>query len=211
MLSTPFVAVGGNVADINAVLSSDDLPSGAVLSFWSEGEYSYATYYGEDADGGVYADDTYETCLGPGWGDGNQIALEKDMTSGAGYWLEAGNSASVTYSGEVNTNKVTVSLVSGLNQVGNPFPAEIPLSNIKSATLVSGTVISFWDNTEKEYTYATYYGEDADGGVYSDDSYENCLGPGWGDGNQIAIDKNVATGEGFWLETGDASSLDFQF
>ena len=211
MFSTPFVAVGGEAADINSVLSSDDLPSGSVLSFWENGAYNYATYYGVDADGGVYTDNTYETCLGAGWGDGEQVAIVKEMNPGFGYWLQSEDSASVTYAGEVNTNKVTVSISSGLNQVGNAFPGSISLSKITSSDLPSGSVISFWDNATATYTFATYYGVDADGGVYTDNSYETCLGAGWGDGEQVVITKTIDTAEGFWLQSEDSASLEIEF
>ena len=213
LLAAPFAAVGGETADINDLATSSDLPDGSVVRFWDAVTRSYSTavWYSENADGGVYTDDSYEECLGAGWGDDNQIIQYIDMPINAGYWLQTAGSATVTLAGEVDTSEQTASLVQGLNLLGNPYPCEIPISSVVGTSLPDGSIAQFWNATSRTYTSAVWYSENADGGVYTDDSYEDCLGAGWGDDNQIVVNETIGAGEGFWVQTSASSTITFVF
>ena len=213
LLATPFVGVGtGESAEINDALSSADMRTGTMAQFWDSATRKYSTvyYYDEDSDGGVFTDDSYEECLGPGWGDIDQIAISKAMNPGDGFWIQSDGSAVNTFAGEVSLDPVTISLTQGLNLVGNPFPAPLPISKI-TGNLRTGTMAQFWDSATRKYVTVYYYDEDSDGGVFTDDSYEACLGPGWGDIDQIAIDKNVGSCEGFWIQSDSAATITLSY
>ncbi len=205
IIGAQFEAVGGGGLDIQNI-TSEDLTGGDIVKFWTGSGYTTVFYYGEENDGGVYEDDSYEVCLGPGWGDINQIAVSLPIDTGEGFWLQAGGASDVTISGQVgSTNEVSVA--SGLTLVVNPYPTGIDIAEIQADGLTGGDIAKFW--TGSGYSTVFYYGEENDGGVYEDDSYEVCLGPGWGDINQIAVSSAIAVGEGFWVQAGSAATLTF--
>ena len=211
MLSGAFVAVGGENADMNDSVVSSDLGASTVAQFWDATGKAYSSlFYYPDPDDGIYEDDSYENNLGAGWGDGDAIVVEKEMNPGTGFWVQSPSAATVTLCGEVSTNAVEVSLVAGLNLVGNPFPGQIDISAITSSDLAASTVAQFWNATAKSYTTVFYYPGPADG-IYEDDSYENNLGAGWGDGDAIAIDFPIDAGSGFWIQSPSAATISISY
>ena len=209
LVAAPFVAVGGSNPDINETMTSDSLKTGTVAQFWNAGSYNTIYYYDVDSEGGVYTDDSYEDCLGPGWGDIDQVVVAQNMNGGEGFWIQSYGAATNVFSGEVSTNMVSLTLSDGLNLVGNPFPAGISIQNVKSSSLKTGTVAQFWNGSS--YATVYYYDEDSEGGVYTDDSYEDCLGPGWGDIDQISVNHNVKSAEGFWIQSYGSASATIEF
>ncbi len=198
-----FQGVGGGQLGIDKVTSGDFVTQDQIR-FWDGTGYTTLAYYGEDADGGVYDSDG-ETCLGPGWGDSDQIAADYSASAGNACWIESANQVEVTVSGEV-TDNTTVSFSAGYNLIANPRPESVALTAVTSDSLATQDQIRFWDGNG--YTTYAYYGEDADGGVYASDG-ETCLGPGWGDSDQLAVTRTIAVGEGFWLETAGSGTLSF--
>ena len=207
LVAAPFVAVGGETADINETMTSSDMKTGTLANFWNNGSYETLYYYDEDSDGGIYDTDE-ETCLGPGWGNANQIVVSQDMVRGDGFWIQSSGAAENTFAGEVSTNTVSLTLNDGLNLVGNPFPKDISIQKITSDDLRTGTLANFWNNGSYETVY--YYDEDSDGGVYDTDE-ETCLGPGWGNANQIVVNHTISSGEGFWIQSSGAASASIEF
>ena len=62
--------------------------------------------------------------------------------------------------------------------------------------------IKFWDADTMTYQQAFYFGEDADGVFDPEDyDYENSLGAGWGDRDQIIVDIDIDVGQGFWVQS----------
>ena len=200
LVAAPFVAPGGTAADINETMSSDDLSVGTVAKFWDPSTKTYSTAYYYDDD--VYTDDSYEDTLGPGWGNIDAIVIDQTMNRGEGFWVQAANVSTQVFAGEVSTNAVALTLVKGLNLVGNPFPADISIQNITSEGFGAGTVAKFWNPSSKTYGTAYYYDDD----VYTDDSYEDALGPGWGDIDAIVLNVNIGAMEGFWIQAGAATT-----
>ena len=208
IVGAQFINVGGStlaVSKVDGNFQTDDQ-----IRFWDATAEQYDTYafYGEDADGGVYTDSSYEECLGAGWGDDSQIAVDKNIGAGTGFWLKIDNGAVVTVSGQVSEN-TTVSFSAGYNLLANPRPVSVPLSQVASSSLATDDQIRFWDSDTEQYTTYAFYGEDADGGVYTDSSYEECLGAGWGDDGQIVVNKAIGVGEGFWLKAASSGTLSF--
>ena len=211
MISGAFVAVGGENADINASVVSSDLPAATMAKFWDATTKSYSTLiYYPDPDDGIYEDDSYENNLGAGWGDSDAIVVDKEMVPGTGFWVQSPSAATITLCGEVSTNSVDVSLVAGLNFVGNPFPGQIDISAITSSDLPAATMAKFWDATSKTYSTLIYY-PDPDDGIYEDDSYENNLGAGWGDSDAIAVDFPLDAGTGFWIQSPSAATITISY
>ena len=98
ILGTSFQDVGSqeSTLDISA-LSAEGLAGGDMARFWNGSTYENVFYYSVNDEGGVYTDDTYETCLGAGWGDINQIAISKTIDISKGFWIDAASAATLTF------------------------------------------------------------------------------------------------------------------
>jgi hypothetical protein len=203
ILGGQFITVGGGNLNIQKI-TSEDLTGGDTAQFWNGTSYTTVFYYGVNNEGGVYDTDE-ETCLGPGWGDINQIVVNRAINAGEGFWIQAGAASTVTISGEI-TSSAQVSLSSGLNLVANPVPAAINVSEISAVGLEGGDTAQFWNGSS--YTTVFYYGLNNEGGVYDTDE-ETCLGPGWGDINQIVVSMPIVVGQGFWIQSAGDGTLKF--
>jgi len=185
------------------------------IMVWDPNAQSYtdAYYWGESADGGVYdSPDENAECLGPGWGDGNQTVIDIDLNHGQGFWTKARSGGTLTVSGEVSSNNSITIPVNAMTLVTSTYPGELDIQKIVPAGYVEngGDWIMIWDPVNQTYIDAYYWGESADGGVYdSPDENAECLGPGWGDGNQTVINITLAPGQGFWTKARLGGTLTF--
>ena len=68
--------------------------------------------------------------------------------------------------------------------------------------------IKFWDSTTYQYQEVYFFGEEADG-VFTDDTYEETLGAGWGDADQIVVDFDIDVGQGFWVKSVNGGTVIF--
>ena len=66
--------------------------------------------------------------------------------------------------------------------------------------------IMVWDDATAAYTRLYYWGDSVDG-VFADDSYENSLGAGWGDPDQIVVSATINPGRAFWANAYEGGSL----
>ena len=207
MLGNSFQSVGSTDATLDVSgITAVGLSGGDMLRFWNGQKFENINYYSAADEGGVYTDGTYETCLGPGWGDDNQVAVEFDVETGSGFWLQNAATATITISGEVPSVN-TVSVRAGLTMVSSPLPIIVDIADITADNLKGGDMARFWNGSS--YENINYYGAADEGGVYSDGTYETCLGPGWGDDNQIAVRKTIDMSQGFWIQAATASTLTF--
>ena len=207
LIGNSFKTVGSDKSSLDiSEIKAEGLASGDMVRFWNGTSYENINYYSENDDGGVYTDDSYETCLGAGWGDANQIAVEYDVSTGTGFWLKNAAQSTVTFAGEV-PNVLTVSVSAGLTMVCCPLPIVVDIKDITADNLKAGDMARFWNGSA--YENVNYYSEDDDGGVYTDDSYETCLGAGWGDANQIAVSREIDISQGFWVKAATAATLTF--
>ena len=176
-------------------------------------QYTDAYYWGESAEGGVYSspDDDAE-CLGPGWGDGDQTVIDITLDHGQGFWTKSVAGGTLTVSGEVSDNNSVTVPANAMTLVTSTYPGELDIQNIVPTgySELGSDWIMVWDASTRQYTDAYYWGESAEGGVYSspDDDAE-CLGPGWGDGDQTVINITLTAGQGFWTKSVAGGSLAF--
>jgi hypothetical protein len=97
------------------------------------------------------------------------------------------------------------------NQFQNISSTAINIQDIKvdeNFDTWGGDWIKFWNPSTYQYQEAYYFGEDADG-VFADDTYEETLGAGWGDADQIIIDIDIDVGQGFWVQSVNGGDIVF--
>lgn len=171
--------------------------------------YETVYYYGEAMEG-VYADDSYETLVGTGWGDTDQIVVDIDIPAGTGVWTQSETGGTLIVAGEV-TSENTVSVpVNTMTLVANPLPMAVSVQDIKvdGYSEEGADWIKIYDPETSLYETIYYYGEAMEG-VYADDSYETLVGPGWGDTDQIVVDRTIEVGQGFWTQAENGGILVF--
>lgn len=188
-----FQSVGGAELDISAIVPTG-FESGGALRFWTGTTYQTIGYYPD-----VY-DPADDSLIGPGWGDIDQYIVTRPIGLGEGFWVQSSAAATLTVSGEVgNTNQVAV--LAGYTHVVNPSPVVVDIADITATGLEAGGALRFWNGT----TYQTigYYPD-----VY-DPADDSLIGPGWGDIDQYIVHRNIAIGEGFWVQASGAATLTF--
>ena len=128
------------------------------------------------------------------------------------FWIKAGSAGSVTISGQVPTNDVTVVLVEGYNMVANPFPMTVPVTTFG---VLSPEMAGFDDGgnyvTEmkvwKDGNYTTYGWSGSSGtAVLEDPSLDNK----WLNIDLEETDDMVDFGHGVWIKAGSAGSITFK-
>ena len=173
------------------------------------GRYTTLYYWGADA-GGVYTDDTYQKSLGSGWGDDAQIVVETTIDAGQAVWTQSEAGGKFVVSGEVTAdNKVDVP-VDNMTLVANPLPMTVDIQQITTEDWngEGADWIKIYNPETGRYTTLYYWGADS-GGIYTDDTYQNSLGAGWGDDAQIAVDIDIQVGQGFWVQSEAGGKLVF--
>jgi hypothetical protein len=126
----------------------------------------------------------------------------------------AASAAEVTSDNVVGYSKIALP-ANAMTIVGNQFQnissTAINIQDIKvdeNFDTWGGDWIKFWDSSTYQYQEAYYFGEDADG-VFADDTYEETLGAGWGDADQIIIDIDIDVGQGFWVQSVNGGDIVF--
>ena len=218
IVGNQFQNIGATTMNIQDITVAGDFDTwgGDWIKFWdpSTRTYEIAYYFGEDADGVFAPEDVdYENSLGAGWGDGDQIILNLDIDLGQGFWTQSVGGGSLVFSGEVTSNTEVTVPANKMTLIANPIPQSINIQDITIAgdfDTWGGDWIKFWDPSTRTYEIAYYFGEDADGVFAPEDvDYENSLGAGWGDGDQIIIDLNIDVGQGFWVQSVNGGSVIF--
>ncbi len=192
MLSPMFVNVGGGNKAIVDLFNEDDFTAGEssteadYISLWYAGGYQDLYFFSTDANNAWSSDGFEET--------------EDDLPENVGFWLyNRGGERTVTLSGEVPTEDVTITLTVGYNLLANPFSAPLPVSSIvptQGNTLKSGEssteadYISVWRNGGYDSLY--FVSSDA-GDTWSEDGFEE-------------TDATIAPGEAFWLYRRDSAA-----
>ena len=218
IVAVQFQSVGTNVVDIQSITVEGYSEYGAdwiKIYDPTTSRYLTARYWGEDADGGIYDpdDEEFENPLGAGWGDVDQIAIDATLDAGQGVWTQAETGGKLVVSGEVSTNNWVAVPANKMTLVGNPLPMEVSLQDItvEGYGQYGADWIKIYDPATSRYVIARYWGEDADGGIYDpdDEEFENPLGAGWGDVDQIAITATIKVGQGFWTQAEQGGKLIF--
>lgn len=217
IIGTSFQDIGATNATVNiqnVVTSSSfvgidwsDFSEGDSIQIWSPTVNAYVEYY-------FWAGSSNTTSI-LGYDVSNQWIDETSMEPanksfkvGSGFWLYSNFPTNIicTISGEVPSgNAGCIAFPQGTNMLGNPYPAEVSITNVSTTGLTTEDCIRFWRGASYETIY--YYG--VDDGIYPDDSYNVNLGPGWGDYDQIAVTNTIKPGEGFWLNSESSGSISF--
>ena len=189
MLSPMFQYVGGGVKGIvdifeekDVFTASDTASDADYILLCYAGGYQDTYFFSSDADNKWSSDqDGFEETQDP-------------LPENLGFWLyNRGQQMTVTLSGEVPTNTVSVALTSGYNMIANPFAADLPIKSIaaktgsftSSDTTSDADYILIWRNGGYDTTY--FYSSDADDKWSSDqDGFEE-------------TEDTLAPGEAFWF------------
>lgn len=194
MSSATFVPVTGgnvNIQDIQANGASVDEGTVNIQTLDGYGRTTATyTYMGKDM-----FDDGYPA----GWYDDEGLA-DVTFAPGAGLWIAAPNSeTSLTYSGKVPTDDVTVILRTGGTATANMMPVDLDIQDILPAgsSIDEGTVnIQTLDGYGRTIATYTYMGEDM-----FDDGYP----AGWYDDEGLA-ETTFSAGAGLWVAAPDSST-----
>ena len=127
---------------------------------------------------------------------------------GTAFWIKAGTTADVCFSGEVATNATySISVGAGYNMLANPFPETISIQQIQSDNL-SGVDMDTGDFTSQIQIwegdgYAIYGWAGDIGDAYYNNKWldESTLEP--------VTDVNLDIGTGFWIKTGSNADIVF--
>ena len=207
LLANPFTVVGsdGETFPINDMFSDDAGQStagntsglGDTIEVWDPTIQGYSSLY------------FFSSRAGNKWAAGAspRVATTDAINAGDGYWYRnrGANTFTLTVSGEVATNDVTITLSPGYTLVCNPFPADLPLNsdNIDWATAGAtagntsglGDTIEVWDPTIQGYSSLYFYSSRA--------------GSKWAAGAspRVATTDSIPAGAGFWYRNRSNSDI----
>ncbi len=214
IVGNQFQNIGETIINIQDITVAGDFAQDGTdwIKFWdaSTGSYQEAYFFGEEADG-VFIDDNYEESLGAGWGDADQIVIDLDVNLGQGFWAKSVEGGALVLNGEVSNNNIVNVPVNAMTLIANPIPQAINIQDIKvdeNFDTWGGDWIKFWNPSTGTYQEAYFFGEEADG-VFADDTYEETLGAGWGDADQLIVDIKIDVGQGFWVKSVNGGSVVF--
>ena len=135
MIGVQFVEVGtgANVKDVSTigVLSSDmagfdeDGNYATEMMVWRNGNY-LPTFGWSGTSASEYMD---EPTLDKKWLNLAYEETEDTLASYDAFWIKSSTGGTITISGQVPTNDVTVALAAGYNMVANPFPKAVKVSD----------------------------------------------------------------------------------
>ena len=207
ILGANFIGIGTEALDIQAIFLENGTSSDAISLYVPGVGYTMYTWSTE-----TYKNDyEYDQDLGPGWADGEQIRFcelnENAITldPGQGFWISmkgTSGTPSMRQSGQVLDSEFeTITMQPGLQDILIlPYPCDADIQNI---VLLNGTgqdAINLYV-PGVGYTAYTWSTE-----TYKNDyEYDQDLGPGWADGEQIRfceLNENAITipaGNGFWI------------
>ena len=194
MLSPAFSYVGGGekaIIDLfeekDGFVAADTDAEADYISVWYGGGYAYTYFFSSDA-----ADDDADAKWAS---DQDSFSETPDiLPANTGFWFyNRGASKTVTLSGEVPTNDVSVAISSGYTMLSNPFSAPLPVKSIIATsgaftgadTDAEADYISVWRNGGYDATY--FFSTDAEDAWASDqDSFTE-------------TDESIGPGEAFWF------------
>ena len=194
MSGSTFVPVsGGNVNIQDITPAGDTIDEGDVniqiLDAYGRTTAAYV-YYGADM-----FDDGYPA----GWYDDDGIA-NATFATGTGLWVAAPDAnTTLTFSGKVPTEDVTVVLRAGFTPTANMMPTDVAIQDILPAgsSIDEGDVnIQILDAYGRTTAAYVYYGEDM-----FDDGYP----AGWYDDDGL-VDVTFPGGTGLWVSATDSET-----
>ena len=184
--TAPFSTVGGAGYSITNIKLDDGgnyLIADNALQVLDPDAYTDEMYFYTEVSTGVYV-----------WQDENGDSADRVFADGEGFLIENLDGITVTFAGEVPSADVEFEGLEGYNWMGNPYPAEISITDI---TLDDGGNYLIADNALQvldpdAYTDEMYFYTEVSTGVYV-----------WQDENGDPADRDFAPGEGFLIENLD--------
>lgn len=208
MVGANFVSVGDEAIDIQDItVTGDPADESAWIKWWDP----VAKVYGAKAYYVSELCDENGDALIPtraGWGDSDWIPVEKTFAPSEGFWWGTGDDdLGLTLAGEVVQPKTeyvgrTIAKAGQQQMVINAFPMSLDIQDmtVDGDPADESAWIKWWDPVAKVYGAKAYYVSELC------DENGDALVPtqaGWGDSDWIPVEKNFATGEGFWWGAGD--------
>ena len=224
LLGVQFQTVGGTGSNLseNMALSGlvgfdwSEFAGGDQMYVWDKTAQGYSTIYTYAGDS-VPADIT--TALGYDlsgkWMDASMLPVTEPIALGEGLWVDstASEEATIVVSGEVNTNAVTKTIVSGLNLIANPYPKAFDVNSATYTGLVGfdwsefagGDQMYVWNKTAQGYsTIYTYAGDSVPADITTALGYD--LSGKWMDASMLPVSEPIPVGEAVWIDTSTESS-----
>ena len=193
ILGQQFVAVGGEVQDIQEI-KGEGLADGGMdyLLIWDGSAYSDYYYYTEADD--INGDGT------AAWGNLDWEPVNVEIAPGTGMWMNTQDASTVIFAGQVGS-ETEVSVTAGLNLVTQTLPMDIELQDVKGEGLADGGMdyILIWDGS----AYADYY-------YYTEADDINGDGTAaWGNLDWEPVEVTLKAGNGFWFSAQNDGKLIF--
>ena len=166
-------------------------------------------YLGNAVDTYCWMDDNGGGDFPAGWYNGDYEAIEPEtvfIDAGTALWTAGDDGLSLTYAGQVWTDRVSIPLRVGYKAVSNPGAAEVDLTNI----LVDG-----YEGENMEVVVIQtldYLGNAVDTYCWMDDNGGGDFEPGWYNGDYEPIEENsvfIQPGDGLWVAGDDGLTLEF--
>ena len=184
MVAPQFMSFDNNGMDIqNIVALGADLNYVALQTLDSAGRAN-ETF--------TWNDWMYET---PCWVDDNLNIATRKFAPGEGIWVQGINGYALQTAGQVNFNDVVVKLANGAVAVGNPYPTAIAIQDVVAEggdlNYVAIQTLDSAGRADETFTW-------------NDWMYET---PCWVDDNLDMATRELAPGEGIWVQGLDGYTL----
>ena len=220
MIGVQFSDIGGAEKSLTSVFTLDETFAGYdddykfsnKMRVWDGVKESYA-FYGWAGSSGTDVDD--DPTLDNTWTDMEAYAVEGEFFSvGSGAWIITDKSGTLTVSGEVKLEDVTIDLVAGYNIVCNPFPCEVSITDfgVLDSSFAGydddykfSNKMRVWDGVKESYAF---YGWAGSSGTDIDD--DPSLDNTWTDMEAYAVDGKIKPGEAVWIITEKAGTMTFK-
>jgi len=227
LLGQQYVNVGNDtILDIQDIIKSVDIighdgliPQTTLLIWTGSGYTPY--FYASSQNAIDWAAEYGEQYLDRSdkWVDGTWdiIPYLVPVTNGLAFWIDTPGKSTFYFSGQVYTPDIaTVPLAAGLNLVANPFPINWDIQDFTSTDfighdgLIPQSEMLIWDGGGYESCFYASYENAIEWAAEYGDQYLD-RGGKWVDGTwNIIIDKKIAPGKGFWINSLTTAELQFQ-
>ena len=203
--ATVFKMVGVQFSDIGAdtgltldKLLTGNFPYGTQIQVLKSSGSGYDTYtYLEEAYDGVLDD------FVPGWADIQDDLATVTLVTGQAFWLKAPSVSAASLAGEVLATDKAVNVSATLfNMIANPYPVATSLNETSWTGLTYGDQIQVLKSSGSGYDTYTYLEE-------AFDSVLDDFVPGWADIQDDMVTLPIPSGQGFWINTATAVTVNF--
>ena len=215
MIGNQFRLVGGTAKDLVTVGELDSSMSGfdgegtfkTTMRVWTGNGY---TIYGWSGGSGTeYLEDA---TMDNKWLNEDLELVDDVADAGFGFWIEAGETGTITISGEVpSESSIETPLVAGFNLLANPYPGAVAIPNF-------GQLDSSFAGFDGEGTFATtmrvwtgngytiYGWSGTSGSEYLEDS---TMDNKWLNEDLELVEETIPFGTAVWIEAPASGKITF--